>query len=392
MSIELSTITVTTDPFSGIGLDSVSYTTVSVSWQNASSSSAEFRIVGDEGSSIESSNIQVSGGATGSHTVSSLDLNTTVKLYLERYEVDSWVRQTSSNTGLDYVEATTLDSSVSINVGSSSASISWTNPGIDPSITTYSVQYISAGANDSATQNGSVVDHSSLLTNLTQGQEYMVMVSVIEGETTKRIGNIINFTTSSGAAMEISEGPFASYIALDWSASSDGGDFRIVNRDTNGGGDSVLVESATITSAIIADLEPGSTYVFVLQRLELGGDFSDQSQSMVSTPTSTISVGSVGSQTLEVSWGNLYDGAIFEVFFNGESAGTTTETTMTLRDLAADTSYTIALNVLELGESLGLSSLGLSTNQSLSQKFKLPITIPAVTLILLIILFLMKKQ
>lgn len=392
MSVSLSSVTITTDAFAGLSSTGVTYTTASVGWTNLSSSSSDFRIVNDD-LSIVSDNITVAGGASGSHTVTGLDLNSTVKLFLQRYEVDSWVQQTSSVSGLDYVEATTYTSSISLNVGSTSASLSWTNPG--SSTTTYIVHYIREGfVNDSETQIATVVDHSSTLTNLTQGQGYRVMVSVIEGETTKMIGDILTFTTSAGAAMVITEGPFASYISLDWGDSVDGtgANYRIANRDVSGGGDDILVESSAISSAIIADLEPGTSYVFVLQRLELGENWSDQSQSLVTTPTSSMTVGSIGSATLEVSWGNLYDGAQFEVLFNGESAGITTETSMVLRDLSADTSYTLELNVLELGESLGLSSLGLSTNQTLSQKYKLPVTIPVVTLVLLIILFLMKKK
>ena len=391
MSVTLSSISVKTDSFAGLSLASVSYTQISVQWTNVSSSAADFRVVNDDGS-ISSETIQVAGGSTGSYTATGLNLGTAEKLYLERFEIDTWIRQTSSSSGIDYVDATTFSTSVSSNIGSTSASLSWQDPGIDPSLTSYSIQYISAGANDSETLTGTVLDHSSLLTGLTQGQEYLAAVFVTEGETTKRIGGTITFTTSSGAAMEIKSGPFSSYLELDWSASaSDGGEYRIVNRDTSSGSDDVLIESASITTAVIRDLIPGDSYVFVLQRLELSGDFSDQSQSVVTTPTTNLSVGSTGSQTLSVTWGNLNDGAQFEVFFNGTSAGQTSDTDMILRDLEADTNYTIELNVIELGESLGLSSLGISTNQSLSQKLKLPVTLPLVVIVLIVAFMMMKK-
>jgi len=389
-SVTLSTISVKTDPFAGLTLSGVSYTTVSVQWQNASSSSADFRIVSDDGS-ISSEDIQVSGSGTGTYTVTGLDLNTTVKLFLERFEVDTYIRQTSSSSGIDYVEATTLTTEISINIGSSSAQLTWQNPGTDSSLTSFQVEYILAGTEEPIFE-APVTDHSALLTGLTQGEGYIYSVSVIEGETTKRIGNFTQFETSSGAAMEITSGPFASYIELDWSASVDSiGTYRIVNRDTDGN-DDVLVDSSVITSAVIRDLTPGTSYIFVLQRLELGGDYSDQSQSVVSTPTTNLSVGSVGSQTIEVTWGNLYDGAQFEVMFNGTSAGQTDATSMILRDLVADTNYSVQLNVIELGESLGLSALGITTNQSLIQKLKLPITLPIAVAVLLVVAFMMMKK
>lgn len=390
MSVTLSSISVKTDSFAGLSLASVSYTQISVQWTNVSSSAADFRVVNDDGS-ISSETIQVAGGSTGSYTATGLNLGTTEKLYLERFEIDTWIRQTSSSSGIDYVDATTFSSSVSSNIGSTSASLTWQNPGIDPSLTSYKVEYIQSGTSDPIFE-ASVTDHSALLTGLTQGQGYIYSVSIIEGETTKSINGFTQFSTSSGAAMEIKSGPFSSYLELDWSASaSDGGEYRIVNRDTSSGSDDVLIESASITTAVIRDLIPGDSYVFVLQRLELSGDFSDQSQSVVTTPTTNLSVGSTGSQTLSVTWGNLYDGAQFEVFFNGTSAGQTSDTDMILRDLEADTNYTIELNVIELGESLGLSSLGISTNQSLSQKLKLPVTLPLVVIVLIVAFMMMKK-
>ena len=124
MSVTLSSTTVTTDPFAGLSLTSSGYTNVTVSWENVSSSSADFRIVNEDGS-FESENVTVSGNGSGSYTVTGLQASATDKYFLQRWEIDSWIQQTSSTSGLDYVQSTTKDTSITIAVGSSSASVSW---------------------------------------------------------------------------------------------------------------------------------------------------------------------------------------------------------------------------------------------------------------------------
>ena len=91
----------------------------------------------------------------------------------------------------------------------------------------------------------------------------------------------------------------------------------MVSRDATSGNDDVLVEKSNVRTAIVADLIPGTSYIFVLQRLELDGTWEDQSQTVISTPTTSISIGSIASQTIEVTWGSLYENANYELLFNG---------------------------------------------------------------------------
>ncbi len=394
MSVTLSSTSITTDPFAGLFLDGTGYTNVTVSWQNVSSSSSEFRIVNEDGS-FESENVTVSGSGSGSYTVTGLRGSATDKYFLQRWEIDTWIQQTSSTSGLDYVQATTKDTTITISVGSSSAEVAWVDPGVTG--VTYSLNVVNQ---DSVEFPASISGTSAIVPNLNQGDVYQLSLFVQEGsgEVTQvsnasGINGVIEFVPSVSAAIVISAGPFASYVDLDWSASVDGtgAEYRIVNRDASSGSDDVIIEAASVTNATIADLAPGSSYVFVLQRLELDGSWADQSQVLITTPITSISIGSVGSATLEVTWGELYSGANFELLFNGESSGVTQEHSVILRDLQPSTSYDLQLTVVELNESVGLSALGVTTNQSLVQSLKLPITLPIAAIILIVIIMMMKK-
>ena len=113
MSVTLSSTTITTDPFAGLSLTGSGYTNVTVSWENVSSSSADFRIVNEDGS-FESENITVAGSGSGIYNITGLGASETDKYFLQRWEIDSWIQQTSSTSGLDYVQSTTKDTSLTI--------------------------------------------------------------------------------------------------------------------------------------------------------------------------------------------------------------------------------------------------------------------------------------
>ena len=87
----------------------------------------------------------------------------------------------------------------------------------------------------------------------------------------------------------------------------------------------------------------------------------------------------------------MYSGANFELLFNGESSGITQDTSVILRDLQPATSYDLQLTVVELNESVGLSKLGVTTNKSLIQNLKLPVTLPILAVVIIVIIMMMKK-
>lgn len=74
-----------------------------------------------------SSVISVPGGGQGEITVFPLSPGTSTKIYLERHEVDRWVRQTSTSS-LDYVLVSTPTSSLSVAAGSTSAQVTFPTP------------------------------------------------------------------------------------------------------------------------------------------------------------------------------------------------------------------------------------------------------------------------
>lgn len=382
MSVILATQTVTTDKFAGLNLDGVTYTTASVSWTNTSNVNANFRIVGTDFTSEE---ITVAGSAVGTYVVTGMQPGSSNNFYLQRFEIDEWIQQTSSTTGLDYVAVTTFSTSMTISPGSSSASVVWTNPGVASS-TVYTLTYTPTGG---SAVTSTTTEDSMILSGLTDGISHSIVLSVTENGTLYTLASD-NFTTSSNVAMVVEAGPFASYIDIDWEDSVAGSsiNYRIVNRVN--GNDDVIISETEATSASIRDLTPGTNYKFVLQRLEFDGSWSDQNELTTTTHTTSISIGSVGSETMMVSWAATYEGAIYELFYNGISAGETSDVSTALKGLQPNTAYELELTIRELGESVGLSTLGMSTNDKLLNNSNM-IIMATVVLAIIVAVMMMRK-
>lgn len=359
-SVLLDTKSITTDAFAGLASSGVTYSTASVSWVNVAQTTATFRVVGSN--SATSSDVVVAAGGTGAHTFTELTPGTSYTFTLERFEVDTWIQQTSATSGIDYVESTTYASSLSLATGSSSSNVTFRSPGISGAAYTLKHYVTASGVSSSASTSVVSDSYAATLGNLVQGEAYTVDLYVTENGA-EYLLDTATLTTSSAAAMVLT-GPFASYVQLDWSASVDGkgSNYRIVNRTPSG--DDVLAASSSETEVTIQDLSPGQTYVFVLQREELDSTWSDQSEITTTALTTSLSIASVASKTIEVSWSNLYEGAEFELFYNGVANGKTTSLTSILRDLTPSTSYELELVIYELGEAVGLSTLGMTTNDA----------------------------
>ena len=358
-TVVLSTVTVTTDAYAVLSLDEVTFTTISLSWKNVSPNAAIFRIMNDVSQDV-SGEISVDAGKVGSLTISALSPGTTHKYYLERYELDSWVPQTST-TSTDFIEVSTYDvTGLTITTSSTSANIVWNSPVSSQEFT------VTVGRNSSPNeilQSYQATTSSAILSDLDQGVSYIVQIIVTENDQ-DFILVAQTFTTSSAAAMVVVEGPMASYIVLDWTDSVDGkgSNYRIMNRKS--GSDTVLAESSTDTLVTIKDLIPGSSYVFVLQRLELDGTWDDQTEVSTTTLSSSMSLLSVGSTTLELSWTPISENSEYEIQYSpfsggsSSSSGRTYDLKTSLRDLSPGTNYTTKLITYELGEAVGLASLG----------------------------------
>ena len=134
------------------------------------------------------------------------------------------------------------------------------------------------------------------------------------------------------------------------------------------------------------------TIPFVLQRLEVDGTWEDQSTAIVKTLSTDLSIGSIGSKSMMVSWSNVYPGAVYEVFYNNKSAGQTTGTEMALKNLEPDTEYEIELAVIELGEKVGLAKLGIQTNKRFIRLSNIPLVTGVLIAILLATIVMMRMR
>ena len=399
-SVLLDSIEVQTDPYAGMSTVSVGYVDAIVQWQNPSDTTATFRVVAEDGSLL-STETEVGSNNTHQHVLFMPGpLGTSTKAYLERYEIDTWIRQTST-TSLDYVLISKPTTNMTITSGSTTAKVTFPTP-VDA---TYYVAYGVTNRTENrilATTSGSAAE--VLITGLTEGQTYMIGLFVMfpqhavehEFNAGGEQGDFLHettFSTSSNAEMVVT-GPFASYMVLDWSASVDGqgSNYRIVNRVSTS--DDVLAVSSTQTTATIQDLQPGSEYRVVLQRLELDGSWSDQNEIIANTLISSLSLTSIASQTLELNWTSLYAGATFEIMYgvsggNLVGGGSTQELSTILRDLKAGTTYDLQLVVYELGQAVGLARLGMTTKEGLSSKLAMGAV--AIIVVLIIMKLAMKK-
>ena len=399
-SVLLDSIEVQTDAYAGMSTVSVGYVDAVVQWQNPSDTTATFRVVKEDGTLLSTAT-EVSSNNTKEHVLYIPgSLGTSTKAYLERYEIDTWIRQTSTSS-LDYVLISKPTTSMTVTSGSTTAKVTFPTP-VDA---TYYVGYGVSNASENRILAGSSGSTAEvLITGLTEGQTYKIGLYVMfpqyvvdhEFNANGDQGDFLHettFSTSSNAEMVLT-GPFASYMALDWSASVDGqgSNYRIVNRVSTS--DDVLAVSSTQTTATIQDLQPGSEYRIVLQRLELDGNWSDQNEIIANTLISSLSLTSIASQTLELNWTSLYAGATFEIMYAPSGgtlvgSGSTQELSTILRNLKAGTTYDLQLVVYELGQAVGLARLGMTTKEGLSSTLTMGVV--AIIVILIIMKLAMKK-
>lgn len=399
-SVLLDTITVRTDAFAGLSSSDVFYTNAQLIWTNPSTADAEFRVVSEDSTLVSASKV-VGGGQQATQNVFPLVPGSSTKLYLERLEFGEWVRQTSTSA-LDYALVSTPTTSMSVTSGSTSAQVIFQVP-IQEAV--YSVSY---GPNMDSTAPVSISNTTgqAILSGLSAGQTYSVQIhvmypdNIVKEFSPSESGVVLSqttFTTSNSAEMVLT-GPYASYMEIDWSSSVDdkGSNYRIVNRE-QGKEDYVLATSSTVTNATIHNLQPGTEYNIVLQRLEVDGTWSDQNQLVASTPTSSLSISSVASTTVEVSWTMLYAGANFEIVYSksggsSTSSGQTQALSTILRNLESETDYEISLVVYELGEKVGLSTLGMTTKPGSKLASNLKLGVLVVVLGVLVAILLRKKN
>lgn len=388
MSVLIDTITVTTDSFAEISQKDITYTAVTLGWYNQSTDAADFRIVNDEGVQV-SDVVTVEGKSSGDKTsgkgetiVTKINQRSTQKFYLERMEHEEWIRQTSTTEGLDYVLTTMKTTSVSTSIGSHSAIVQWTDEyeGAQYTVTTPRGTFTEA---DMVTENGM---KSLTLTGIQPKTQFRIKLSVLE-ESEDGSGSVLlwnkQFQTSEAATFQVDE-IYASYANVSWSKDGldtaeglgsqeeDGiADFRVLAKLSSEDAWEVVVESTpeTTNSATIEGIEPGFEYDLKLERLQLDGSWEEQVVISMTTVISSMSIQSVGSRSIEVSWTPLYDGAEYELTYTSGDEGTKVfgdstllETDAIIRELSPNTAYTIELYVIEGGEKVGVATLKLGSS------------------------------
>jgi hypothetical protein len=388
MSVLVDTITVTTDKFAELSQRDITYTAVTLRWFNQSTDSADFRIVNEQGVQV-SDVVTVEGRSSGDKAsgqgetrVTKIKQLSVQKFYLERMEHDEWIRQTSSTEGLDYVLTTMKSTSVSTSIGSHSAIVQWTDEyeGAQYTVKTPAGTFTNA---DMVTNDGI---KSLTLTGMNPSTQFRVVLSVLE-ESDEESGAVTlwnkQFKTSEAATFQVDE-IYASYANVSWSKdgldSAEGlgsqeedgvADFRVLAKVSSEEKWAVVVESTpeTINSATIEGLEPGFEYDLKLERLQLDGSWVQQVVISMSTVISSMSIQSIGSRSIEVSWTPLYDGAVYELTYTSGDEGTKlfgdatlSETDAIIKDLTPNTAYTIELYVIEEGERVGVATLQLGSS------------------------------
>ena len=369
----LDKVTVTTDPYAILSIVAFGYTSVKLSWTNVSSESVTYRVADESGTPV-TEEIELSGGSQNASNILDLTQGTTYKYYLERNEFGEWVRQTSSTTGVDYVQFTTLDTSLSVSVGSSSATVQWPQP---PVTSNFFLDYTDSVTGTTKTvplvdliRNGDVVKAN--LSGLETSRNYSVVLKVNEGSVHELAS--LSFTTSESSSLVI-EKTYASYVSLYWSGDASGeedgeADYKIIGgigSDTS----QTYIESTTSLSGNITGLIPGEVYVFTLQRLEVNGSWSSQATVQTTMLTTPLNVESVGSESVKLSWSPLYTGAQYELRYSINSGsqdvfedGLITGSEAIVSSLQSSTAYDFELYIYELGSPVGLATLGLGSAAS----------------------------
>lgn len=380
-SILVDSIVVTTDKFAELSQSNITYTTTELSWLNVSSDTTTFRIVNEAGSPVSTETV-VPGNESGSVLIVGLEQKSTNKLYLQRNEHDDWIQQTSAeNAGLDYVITSMKTTSVSTSIGSSAAIVQWTENHASAS---YSLVVTSSTGESTTFDNSSVVTadgiRSITISDLESGASYSAILSVDELKADGTSGVELwssTFSTSEAATFQVDES-FASYANISWSADGAGSeeedgvaDFRVMGKMSSASVFSEFVSSQpdSVTTATVDGLSPGTQYDLTLQRLSVDGvSWVDQASIVITTKSTSMSLQSVGSRSIELSWDSIYIGAFYELqytpaggvttVFNGT---TTQETSAIIKNLTPSTSYTIELYVMEQGELVGISTLALGS-------------------------------
>lgn len=365
--ILLSTETVTTDAQASMTLVSTGYKTAMVSFTNPSLSPAQFRIM--FGTAVVAPETTVEAGAIVTLEATGLSIGSTPSIILQRKEFGSWLPQGNALSA-----PTKSITEVNTSTSSKAALLTWTNTHTtihridlyNKTNLTSKLQEISSVTVNSTTNNNEVA-----ISSLSNQNTYIAQILVLEGGVYHLIESV-EFTPSDLANLNV-DAVFATYVELSWDdgdvgqyEEDDEAEFRLWRSNAGTGANAVMIMDWTPdTTKTFTDtnISPGTGYKYQLYRKGVDGAVVLQASTEITTKTTQVTIGEIGSKTLGFNWLSAYDGAAYTFKINGVEVNTSGINAMRT-GLSPDTDYTFEVFIFEKGQAVLMSSIVQKTDKS----------------------------
>lgn len=264
--------------------------------------------------------------------------------------------------------------------GQTSVTLTWTASVDNVGVAGYRV-YLS----DGATQVAASASTSVLVTGLTAGTQYTLLVKAFDAAgNVSDASDTVTFTTAAAADVTAPTVPTgltvgtitASSVALSWSASTDAvgvAGYRVFAGSTQ-------VATSTVTSVTVTGLTASTAYTFTVKAYDAAGNESAASTSAAATTSASgadvtaptaptgLTVGTVTSSSIALSWTASTD-AVGVTGYNVYNAGgsvvsTVATTSATITGLTASTSYTFTVKAFDAAGNISTASSGVTQSTS----------------------------
>lgn len=380
-----------TDPYSTLTVSSVGYFSAVLLASNKGTSAASFRIRRDSATGPTTTAQTINAGQTWTCNVTDtwpIAPGNTYKFMLERSEAGAWVAQIPDSSNMAMWTSVTTPSAVLglVSTSPTSLTVSWpltasavpapewslgltkdtTSTALADAIKTMSWATVPVSASGATTATVTV-------NTLSSATKYAVWLCIKDRSTASTytpdkfavipVNSQVYATTALGALSVTSTR--VSYAKLSWTGNATDA-YRVV--DTSNVNAIVATSTGSTNNFSYKGLAGGKTYKLSLQRTAADGSFVEESTAQIVTPSTTMSITSVGSTEIQIAWGAVYDGAMFEVHY-GTSPSTMkvlnpgTALTATITNLAPNSTYAVELYVIENNSAVGVAALSLGTDK-----------------------------
>lgn len=377
---QVATATATTDAYSTLKSTTRSYTNATLSITNASRDTALFRIKDSKGTVVTPSDISIAGSGTATFNLNPLVPGSTTYYGLERLENGDYVAQSSDNANVNNLTAVTCPiTSMSLSTATTRAAFSFSvgtdvtpapelmvlvqdKASFDASKTTgMQMLAVPAGSGSKMINVNGLTAATQYVAVLLQTDRTVANPKYTDGYE-HRVVDMKVFTTSVTGSLSASI-PNASSVVLSWTGDS-GEMYAVVNQSS---GKTIVQDIAGGSTYSVYGLLPGTNYTFNLQ-MKVNGTYTNQASTSITTPTSTLTLGSVTDTQAIAKWTSIYDKANYEVTIAVSSSGAvlqtvnTTALTTTFKGLNPSTAYLIVLGVIEQNGTVAVSHAALGTD------------------------------